>query len=358
MARKNLLTGLTEKKLPAVNSEEDGAVRTPALAFSGRGAFGAVTRTIDDLAARADAARTLEARVTNGELILDLDPGLVDRSFIADRMETDDESFRALRASIAAKGQDSPILVRPHPTAPGRYQVAFGHRRLRAAADLGRTVRAIVKPLTNQDLVIAQGQENSARADLSFIERGRFAQALEEGGYDRETIMQALTIDKTALSRLISVVNRLPNDIVEAIGPAPAAGRDRWLDLATSYAERAVERPVDPLLESADFLGAPSDRRFELLYQHLARPAPKPQDEPKPAPEQPRKAPAKSRAWIAKTGEKVATVTVSEEAFVLSIDQAVAKGFGEFLLAKMGPLYEEYAAGPQRKAAYRHSLQR
>jgi ParB family chromosome partitioning protein len=361
MARKNLLTGLTEKKTSVGQTEEGGPPRSPSAAFSGRGAFGAVTRTIDDLAARADAARALEARLTAGELVVELDPALVDCSFIADRMETDDESYRALRASIAAKGQDSPILVRPHPAAPGRYQVAFGHRRLRAAADLGRPVRCIVKPLTDRDLVIAQGQENSARADLSFIERGRFAQALEEGGYDRETIMQALTIDKSGLSRLITVVNRLPTDIVEAIGPAPAAGRDRWVELATLYADRAVERPVDPLLESAEFMGAPSDTRFDMLFEHLAwveAKTPQPAREVGPAPGRPPRVVNKPRPWVARTGAKVATVTISDEAFVLTIDKAVAKDFGEFLLSRMGPLYEEYLAGPQKKVPLHHSLQR
>ncbi len=264
MARKNLLTGLTERKLTAGNSDEAAAPRAPSPAFSSRGAFGAVSRTIDDLAARADAARALEARLATGAVVVELDPATIDRSFIPDRMETDDESYRSLRASIAATGQASPILVRPHPSDPGRYQVAFGHRRLRAAADLGRPARCIVKPLSDRELVIAQGQENSARADLSFIERGRFAHALEEAGYDRETIMQALSIDKTTLSRLVAVASRLPTDIVDAVGPAPSAGRDRWMLLATVYAERAVARPVDPLLESPEFLAAVSDARFEM----------------------------------------------------------------------------------------------
>jgi ParB family chromosome partitioning protein len=361
MARKNLLTGLTEKKPPAGQAEEGGSSRPPSAAFSGRGAFGAVTRTIDDLAARADAARALEARLTAGELVVELDPGLIDASFITDRMETDDESYRALRASIAAKGQDSPILVRPHPTAAGRYQVAFGHRRLRAAAELGRSVRCIVKPLSDRDLVIAQGQENSARADLSFIERGRFAQALEEGGYDRETIMQALTIDKSGLSRLITVVNRMPTDIVEAIGPAPAAGRDRWVELATVYAERAVDRPVDPLLESSEFKEALSDVRFEMLLQHLAYVEVKPPEPARgqgPAPARPPRVVRKPRPWVARTGATVATVMVTEAAFVLTIDKTVAKDFGDFLMSRMGPLYEEYLAGPQKKAPFHHSLQR
>jgi len=359
MARKNLLTGLTEKKTPSGQAEEGAPPKSPSAAFSGRGAFGAVTRTIDDLAARADAARALEARLTAGELVVELDPALIDRSFIADRMEADDDNYRALRASIAAKGQDSPILVRPHPEERGRYQVAFGHRRLRAAADLGRSVRCIVKPLSDRDLVIAQGQENSARADLSFIERGRFAQALEERGHDRETIMQALTIDKTGLSRLIGVVNRMPTDIVDAIGPAPAAGRDRWIELATLYSQHALDRPVDPLLESAAFMSAPSDARFEMLAQHLVYVEPKAEPARAGAPPRPSRVPQKPRPWVSKSGAKVATVAVSEQAFVLTIDKTVAKDFGEFLLARMGPLYEEYLAGPPpKKAAFYHSLQR
>ncbi|MFC7555837.1 ParB/RepB/Spo0J family partition protein [Pseudoroseomonas wenyumeiae] len=60
--------------------------------------------------------------------------------------------------------------MRPHPTEPGRFQVAFGHRRLRAARDLAKPVRAVVRPLSDRELVLAQGQENSARANLSFIE--------------------------------------------------------------------------------------------------------------------------------------------------------------------------------------------
>jgi ParB family chromosome partitioning protein len=173
--------------------------------------------------------------------------------------------------------------------------------------------------------------------------------------------MQALTIDKSGLSRLITVVNRLPTDIVEAIGPAPAAGRDRWVELATLYADRAVERPVDPLLESAEFMGAPSDTRFDMLFEHLAwveAKTPQPAREVGPAPGRPPRVVNKPRPWVARTGAKVATVTISDEAFVLTIDKAVAKDFGEFLLSRMGPLYEEYLAGPQKKVPLHHSLQR
>jgi ParB family chromosome partitioning protein len=72
--------------------------------------------------------------------------------------------------------------LRAHSTAPGRYQTAFGHRRVRAARVLARPVKAIVRTLSDDELIIAQGVENSAREDLSFIERAVFALRLENAG--------------------------------------------------------------------------------------------------------------------------------------------------------------------------------
>jgi ParB family transcriptional regulator, chromosome partitioning protein len=185
MARKNLLADVTAE---APVEAQPAAIaisgsRAPS-AFAGRGAPGMLTRSIGDLAARADAA---EARLTSGQVIVELDTALIDPSFVTDRMVQNDDAYRALRAAIWADGQHSPILVRPHPDVAGRYQVAFGHRRLRVAQELGRPVRAVVRSLSDEQLVLAQGQESSARADLSFIERARFAQRLEDLGHKRES---------------------------------------------------------------------------------------------------------------------------------------------------------------------------
>ncbi len=89
------------------------------------------------------------------------------------------EADVGLVEAIREQGQQVPILVRPHPDRPGRYQVAFGHRRLRAVAEIGIPVRAVVRDLTDEQLVVAQGQENNERRDLSYIEKARFAQKLQ-----------------------------------------------------------------------------------------------------------------------------------------------------------------------------------
>ncbi len=78
--------------------------------------------------------------------------------------------------------------------------IVFGHRRVNVARELGRNVRAVVKALDDKTHIIAQGQENSARANLSFIESS-FRKNLETLGYDRETISSALAANAAAVSR-------------------------------------------------------------------------------------------------------------------------------------------------------------
>jgi ParB family chromosome partitioning protein len=292
-----------------------------------------------------------ETKPAGDAAILDLDPALVDPSFIADRMEPVDETYRALLASIADRGQIAPILVRPHPDMPGRYQVACGHRRLRAAEELGCAVRAILRPLTDRDLVIAQGQENSARADLSFIERARFAQALDQRRYGRDLIAQALSTDKPSVSRFLAVCNRLPGDVVEAVRPAPAAGRERWLRLANAFRRRAGARPIDGLLDSAGFITAPSDLRFAMLYRHLTGATPLPHSG------------HERRRYDIRLGLSYATATVTDRAFLLRLDRSHGRDFGAFLVSRLDGLFDEYAAtrAPARGTGaprIRHSLGR
>jgi ParB family chromosome partitioning protein len=341
MARKNLLVGISERK-PAAEGADEGAaakaVRGSSLGFTGRGAFGSVTRTIDNLAARADVAKDLEARIAAGDLVVELDPSAVDASFIIDRMRDQDDSYAVVLEGIKAQGQSSPILVRPHPKENGRYQVAFGHRRLRAAEELGRPVRAVVKHLSDRDLVVAQGQENSARADLSFIERARFALHLEMAGYDRETIMSALSVDKTSVSRFISVASQIADAVIDAIGPAHGRGRDRWLELCALFQESGNDHIFDELFQEPTFRAAPSDGRFDAVLELLRRPLHRPPSEAEALPGR-----EQSCYWSTGNGLKVAKVRSTDRNFILTIDRRAAPDFGEYLLDEMERLYQAYS---------------
>ena len=156
MARKNLLAGLLDPVEPApptaVNSPEAEATRdrsdrgpSPLVpSFAGRGAVGAMGRSLERLTSEVVSARVAEDQLKSGTVAVDLDPGLVDPSPAPDRLPVLDAPSEARFIEvIRAQGQQTPILVRPHPAVRGRYQVAFGHRRLRAAAALGRPFRAL-----------------------------------------------------------------------------------------------------------------------------------------------------------------------------------------------------------------------
>ena len=147
------------------------------VARVGAGVIGATQRTLTDIREERDRLRAL-LDAGGG---LDLDPTLIEPSPYPDRLPDDNDlEFEVLKKLISDEGQKVPIGVRRHPTDASRYQVVYGHRRWRAARELGVAVKAIVVSLDDRELVIAQGIENSVRQDLSWIEKALFAWRMDE----------------------------------------------------------------------------------------------------------------------------------------------------------------------------------
>ena len=167
MSRKTNLDAVFGTKQPSnperfasANSLTDEAgfadANLPSSAPEGRraGAVRMMGSTLRNLAARADAA----AEIEEGSVIVDLDPKLIDDSFIADRVaDANDPTLAGLVESIDGSGQQVPILVRPNPGVLGRFQIAYGRRRTSAALILGRPVRAVVRSLSDDELVVGSG---------------------------------------------------------------------------------------------------------------------------------------------------------------------------------------------------------
>lgn len=313
MARKHLLSDLVAQKLPAGNSEQISS-EVAALQYSSRGAIGAVSRSIELLKSQS---------------LTDLDPALIDAPLVTDRLAESPEQFAEFAQQIKEHGQQVPILVRPHPSIEGRYQIAYGRRRLRAVKEAGVFVKAAVKPLTDEELVLAQGQENSARQDLSFIERALYAAELENSGFSRQVIMAALGVDKTGLSRLITSASGIPADMIRAIGPAPKAGRDRWTELAVRLEKDGAVEKAHSALAGEAFLSQSSDDRFVSLFSLVA-----PQKAKKP----------RAHVWKAEDGTKAARFKQDDRSITLVIDKKVAPEFGEFLLAALPEIYASFKA--------------
>lgn len=323
MSRKDKLSGIfadTGRELAAANFAEQGT--------TGRILAGPV-RTMGLALDRMDQeTRELQEALIAGEKVVELDPDAVDGSFIRDRLDGDAAEDSELVKSIEDNGQEVPILVRQHPDRDGRYQVAYGHRRLRAVRLLRRKVRAIVRPLTDDQLVVAQGIENTARKDLSYIERAVFASGLEAHGFARNVIMQALSTDKTELSKLLSVAKAVPSSIVKAVGSAPAAGRRRWMEIADKIADAKVLENVLETIEKPGFATLGSDERFALVLTE--------------ATSKPRAVPAVS-VWKPEGAKVAASIKDTGKATTLSMKATGAdQGFGEYLTGRLDDLYADW----------------
>ena len=321
--RKSILASFASYT-PQQNEAEAPNAAGEATTSSSRvaGVIGATQRTLAELREERDELKALVA--ASGEV--ELDPETVDPSPFPDRLNDDDDAeFEAFKALIASEGQVMPILVRRHPADPARYQVSYGHRRLRAARELGLKVRAKIESLDDRQLVIAQGIENSARQDLSWAEKALFVTGMDSAGVKARDIRAALAVDDPELARFRSVCRAVSEHVMRAIGRAPKAGRTRWTALAKSCSDGDAIARVRETLAAAKV--SKSDDRFVLALNAAA----------------------------AKTRRKAETVTVADDSgrklgiasfkpteVKITFNPSVAPGFADFMQSELPALVERY----------------
>ena len=308
MARKDLLKGLMDA--PGTPS---APVQRPTYT---KGAIGAVSRSISELKSRS---------------IIEIPADMIDDTGgLKDRLGEDAKDQAALVESIRDYGQQVPVLLRHDPNNEGRYQIVYGRRRVAALRELGQPVKALLRELNDQDLIVAQGQENAARRDLTFIEKANFARQMRDAQYDRKLICAALHIDKTVISRMLSVADTLGDDVIRAIGPAPSVGRDRWLRLVALV--ESGTKPKALLKTLAGLTDLSSDARFDAL---LVVPA---KEKPKPAAPAPLIADGKALGKVNQTAKTV-TLTLEE------------KGFGDWIAANIEEFHRAWTSSKGRRIA-------
>lgn len=311
------------------------------------GAVKAMGLSLGSLSQEVEEARRLREALAAGEQVVELDPALLERSPFLDRLSEgsdNDETFEELTRSLAEHGQQVPILVRPHPDADkaarGLYQIAYGHRRVLAARALGRPVRAVVRGLDDVELALAQGKENAERRALSFIERAFFAKTLLDHGFDRATAQAALAVHKSEMSRLLQVTETVPLAIVQAIGPAPKAGRPRWLALGDLLAKDSVGFARDEIA-SRSFREADSDTRFQRLFDRLKAAALRRKPRPRKS----------GRNIEDESGRAIGELSKAGQAMRLTIPQSAGQGFADYLADRLPQLHAEFRQAGQGGSA-------
>lgn len=260
-----------------------------------------------------------------------LDPFSIRMSALQDRMDLEqnlEQTIDRLAASIQEHGQHVPILVRPKSGGPdkgGHYEIVYGRRRLLACQKINKQVLARVKDLDDEHALIAQGQENSARLDTSFIEQALFVHSIKQGGFDQRVLMEATGLDKTAVSRMNTIVSALTDDrfgdldIIKRIGPSHGSGRRPWEHLSKLVKKTSPQKVSSAIHKlSADT----SDERLQQAIEFLS---------PSSSPSQPEEYELEKGSYSVKISGRIATLTIKQNA-----------KFAEFLMSKIEDLYSEW----------------
>jgi len=198
-----------------------------------------------------------------------LPPNQIRMSPISDRLDPG-EDLVDLIESIRSEGQQVPIMVRR--LADGELEVVYGRRRLLACRALKIDVRAAITELTDEEAIIAQGLENNARKDSSFIEKALFVMRILNAGFKAVVVHKATGVNETTISKMRSILNDVPEDLIMHIGPAHGAGRRQW-DLLKSYCQSQSTNRVLALIEDIP-KDLPSMDRLNFALEALKTPAP------------------------------------------------------------------------------------
>jgi len=150
-----------------------------------------------------------------------------------------------LAQSIREKGVLQPILVRPSPRNPGRYEIVAGERRWRAAQRAGLSAMPVlVRELDDLQVLEVGIVENVQREDLNALEEAAAYKALmERFGRTQENVARAVGKSRSHVANTLRLL-QLPQDIQDhVLHGRLSAGHARAIatsENAAALAERIV----------------------------------------------------------------------------------------------------------------------
>ena len=276
-----------------------------------------------------EKGEALEKLLAEGDRIIEVEPNEVAPSSLQDRFEGsyDDTAIEEIVRSMKESGQIVPGLVRPSKTGGKPYQIVFGRRRLAAALKLGIKFRAILRDLTDEQAIIFQGEENTNRNDLSFIEKCAFALLQERAGYKRDTIAASLSTGKSHVSEMLQIADSIPRETLMLVGRSPDIGRRRWIEFHKCWiARKDGANIIKSALETSDAAGG---ERFALALAalkgksaHAAEPT--------------------IRNEIILDGPALATITYAKSGAKLAFSKVVPSEFVDFVGERLTSLHQEF----------------
>ncbi len=188
--------------------------------------------------ALAEVTHMLESARAEGRLVQKLPIHEIESEhLIRDRLSVDDDEMTALKESLKARGQQTPIEVidlgENRVSGQGRYGLVSGWRRLMALSSLRKreVLARVIRPGSEASAYEAMVEENEIRVGLSYYERARIVvQAVSAGIYPTKKKAQlalfahASRAKRSKIGSFVTVVEALdghlshPTELGERMG--------------------------------------------------------------------------------------------------------------------------------------------
>ena len=143
---------------------------------------------------------------------------LLDPSPFQPRMNFDEQTLQDLTESIRTRGVLQPILVRPHPDVPARYQIIAGERRWRAAGIAGlHEIPVICRDLNDMEAAAAGLIENLQRENLNPIEEAEgYQRLIQNFGLTHEALGAAVSKSRGHVGNIVRLLT-LPDTVRDQV---------------------------------------------------------------------------------------------------------------------------------------------
>ena len=160
-----------------------------------------------------------------------------------------DEELKELAQSIKENGLLQPLLVRPVPAVPGKYELVVGERRLRAVQSLGWTeVPAVTREVDDDTLLVLALVENLQREALNPLEEAEGYQVLmEKHGLSHAGIGRSVGKSRSTVANVVRLL-QLPASVLRHVAAGSlTSGHARALlalndqKKMAEFARRAIE---------------------------------------------------------------------------------------------------------------------
>ena len=123
-----------------------------------------------------------------------------------------------------------------------------------------------------------------------------------------------MSLYKSDLSNMLTVVTKIPHEIISKIGPAPNTGRRGWIELADHLAKGGSIEAVQKVICSESYQHFDSDERFQKVLAVF-----------KPQPLR-----SRSENLYAPGGKSLAKVTQNDDRVQVTVDRRKSPEFAKF----------------------------